>query len=134
MSHNNPNGEKGTRFAVEASAVAQGSGFPHAEHRRARGPRDAGDMAGIIGVVVQFKDLASADLSAGLNAAKVQAANVGAEFYIYVKKRRGKHARQAYAVMPWEDMLRLLRMAGYGDPLPSRPETYEPGIATGEVP
>jgi hypothetical protein len=134
MSHNNKSAERGTRFAVSVVGVLAESGFPHAEHRRQRGRNDAGDIAGTIGIAWQLKDEQTLRPGLAIDAAQLQKSNAGADFGIAVLKRRGKHARDAYAMLPLSEITRLLRMAGYGDPLPEttadgRVIRYEPGFA-----
>ena len=94
------------------------AGFPHAERRLAGSAKDRGDIAGMPGVVVEVKNCARTDLAGWVDEAVLEQENDGADYGIVVHKRRGKgDAGQWYATCTVEQIVRLLRQAGYGTPL-----------------
>lgn len=100
---------RGTAFesaVVDVLNAAGLSAYRPAQHGR----DDQGDIHGVSPFIVQCKnyaDVATA-LRLGVEGARVQAANAGERYGVAVVKRRGKHAREAYAVMRLEDFAALI--------------------------
>lgn len=72
------------------------------ERRALRGTRDCGDISGLPGWILEFKNCRAMDLAGWMDEAHKEAANDGAPFYAVVHKRRGKNISQAYVSMPLE--------------------------------
>lgn len=103
--------------AAERAVVAylRDQGFPHAERRLAGAAHDRGDIAGVPGVVLEVKAAARTELAAWVDEALVERDNDGADYGIVVHKRRGKGgAADWYATCSFDQLVRLLRQAGYG--------------------
>jgi hypothetical protein len=96
----------------------RGNGFPYAERRLAGDVKDRGDIAGVPGVVIEVKNCERTELGAWVGEAVVEQANDGADYGVVWHKRRGRgDPGQWYATLPAAQLVRLLRAAGYGDPL-----------------
>lgn len=114
----------GDRFERAVVDYARARGFPWAERTRAGYARDHGDVhldppSG--GVVVQCKNHARLDLPGWLAQLAEQTEAAGADHGVLVAKRRGLgDVGKSYAVLELEQLLLLLRQAGYGAP-PDRP-------------
>jgi hypothetical protein len=120
----NRNKVKGDRFEREHIDFARGNGFPGAERTRAGYERDGGDghldpTVGMSpGVISQCKNWASTNWRKWLADLEDQIRNAGAEFGFLVIKRRGiADPGEQLAVMKVKHIMRLLRRAGYGQPL-----------------
>lgn len=108
---------KGTRAESAIVEYLRGQGFPHAERRALAGSADRGDISGIPGVMVEVKSAARTELGAWLAEVAAQVANAGAAFGFCWHKRRGKGSpADWYVTMDGATAVRLLRLAGYGDP------------------
>jgi hypothetical protein len=93
-------------------------GFPHVERRALAGTSDRGDIAGIPGVVIEAKNCRAADLAGWVDEAAIEQANDGADYSAVWHHRRGKaSAAEGYVTMTGATFTRLLRAAGYGEPL-----------------
>lgn len=94
------------------------NGFPHAERRLAGSSKDRGDIAGVPSVVIEVKACERTELGSWLDEAVLEQANDGADYGVVWHKRRGRgDAGLWYATMPAAQLVRLLRAAGYGEPL-----------------
>jgi Holliday junction resolvase len=105
----NPSKQKGTRFESEVVAYLVEHGFPAVERRALHGNTDKGDLTGIAGWTFELKSEARIDLAGYMAEAQAEAANAGTEHYAAIVKRRGKGAAHAYAVMPLERLIDLVR-------------------------
>lgn len=94
------NVDKGREAENAAAAVFAANGMPHAERRSKRGGymdledgrrihRDAGDLTGIPGVVVQVKWSGYAPLAKDMEATETQRQAAGADVGLLVRKRKG---------------------------------------------
>lgn len=113
---------KGDVFERAVLATTRTLGFPWAERTRAGYERDHGDLHLVPGraVIVQAKNRARPAWSEWLAQLAAQRANSGADHAVLVVKRAGiADPGEQLAVMRYADMLRLLRAAGYGEPLNS---------------
>jgi hypothetical protein len=89
--------------------------YPHAERRTLHGTLDKGDITGCDPrLVFECKNHKTLNFSGWLHEAEVERINAGAEMGIVVAKRRsyGNPADQ-YAVVRLEELLLLLKKAGY---------------------
>lgn len=94
------------------------NGFPYAERRLAGSTKDRGDIAGVPAVVIEVKACERTELGAWVDEAVLEQANDGADYGVVLHKRRGRgNAADWYATLPAGQLVRLLRQAGYGDPL-----------------
>ena len=105
---------KGTAWEGRIVDYLREHGAPHAERRALAGAKDRGDVAGVIGVVVEAKSAARLEFGAWLAEAEAERANDGADLAVVWAKRRGKASPgDAYAVMTGHTLVRLLQAAGY---------------------
>lgn len=109
---------KGTAFESAVCRFLAEEGFPHAERRALSGTQDRGDIAGILGWVLEVKNCRKVELAAWIDEAAVEQANDGADFSAVWHHRVGKaHPSAGYVTMTGAMFVRLLRQAGYGEPL-----------------
>lgn len=114
----NPNKAKGSGAERAVVEHLRANGFPHAERRLAGSSKDRGDIAGVPAVVIEVKNCERTNLAGWLAEAELEQANDGADYGIVWHKRRGRaDAGHWYATMPAAQLVRLLRQAGYGQPL-----------------
>lgn len=113
---------KGTAFEVLVRDYMRSKGFEHAHRPALSGGKDTGDVNGIIQmltkrqVAVQCKNQKAMNLSGWLNDTVEQAANLGDGLPVLVVKRAGKGEKalgDSYVVMRLEDIVQLLKDAGY---------------------
>jgi predicted lipoprotein len=105
----------GTAWESAVVTYLRERGWPYAERRALAGSNDRGDIAGVVGVVIEAKSVARVELAAFLDEAHVEAANDRADMGVVWLKRRGRtSAREGYVVMDGETFTRLLSDAGYG--------------------
>lgn len=91
------------------------NGWPHAERRLAGSSKDRGDVAGVVGVVIEVKSCARTELAAWLAEAEQERTNDGADLGVVWHKRRGKgSAADWFVTMDGATFTRLLAAAGYG--------------------
>lgn len=106
---------KGTRWESAIVDYLRERGWPHAERRSLNGAKDRGDIAGVIGVVIEAKDHARHEIGAWLDEAKRERDNAHADLGVAWFHRRGKAgAKDGYVLMDGETFTWLLRSAGYG--------------------
>jgi hypothetical protein len=85
------------------------NGFPYAERRVKNGPKDRGDLAGVPGVMLEFKAERAYDLAGYMNEVAVEKTNAHAQVGAAVVKRRKHGVDRAYVVMEFKDFLDLIR-------------------------
>lgn len=106
---------KGTGWESAIVTYLRDRGWPHAERRTLSGANDRGDIAGIVGVVVEAKACKSHDLAGWLTEANREAANDGADLGVVWAKRRGfTSPANGYVLMDGATFTELLIAAGYG--------------------
>lgn len=118
MAH--PNKRRGDAYEAAVRDHLQANGFPWTERTRAGYARDHGDLhlTPGPGAVAQCKNHARIDLPGWLAQLDQQVADSGADHGFLVVKRRGVgDPGKSYAVMELDALLRLLRAAGFGEPL-----------------
>lgn len=112
------NRAKGTSWESAVVTYLRGRGWPHAERRALSGANDRGDVAGVIGVVIECKNAAKVELAAWLDEASAERDNDRADLGVAWFKRRGKtNPGKGFVVMDGDTFTWLLRSAGYGQPL-----------------
>jgi hypothetical protein len=110
------------------------NGFPHAERRLAGSAKDRGDIAGVPSVVIEVKNCERTALGAWVDEAVLEQANDGADYGVVWHKRRGRgDAGQWYATMPAAQLVRLLRAAGYGEPLTAPASTQSAELGSEDL-
>jgi HJR/Mrr/RecB family endonuclease len=96
----NPARRKGTDFETAVVDYLSAHGFPYAERRAQRGSKDAGDVAGVVGWVLEVKNHKALDLGPWVTEAATEAAHDGASRFAVVHKRRGKSVSEAFVTLP----------------------------------
>jgi hypothetical protein len=105
----------GTAWETAIVDYLRGRGWPHAERRALAGHLDRGDIAGVVGVVIEAKAVKTVELAAFLDEAHIEAANDRADLGVVWLKRRGRSSpADGYVVMDGATFTRLLTDAGYG--------------------
>lgn len=105
--------DKGTRAENAVVDYLRGRGFRSVERRAQRGTKDAGDLTGLPGYVVEIKDHARLELAAWVDEAEAERRNDGAHIAVVWHKRRGKgSAGDWYVTMRGSQFADLLREAG----------------------
>jgi Holliday junction resolvase len=110
-----PEKAKGSQWERDVAKVFNEMGYPHVERRYGAGNTvDKGDLNGFAhAIVIECKNLKSITLSTIMDETARERANAKADIGLAVIKRRNKPARQAYAVVTLEEMIYLLKQAGY---------------------
>lgn len=100
-------------------------GWPFAERRIAGAVKDRGDIAGVVGVVIEAKNTASRNLAGWITETEVERVNDGAWLGVVWHKRTGKaSAADGYVTMTGAQFVELLALAM--DVQPRLPEGDEP--------
>jgi hypothetical protein len=81
---------KGTRAESAVVTYLKENGFPSAERRALSGTQDKGDVAGVIGTVIEVKDCARDGLPGWMDETTVEGVNAGADVAVCWHKRRGR--------------------------------------------
>jgi Holliday junction resolvase len=106
--------DKGTSWESRVVEYLREHGWPHAERRARRGTRDAGDIAGVVGVCIEAKNEKRITLAEYVDETQVEKANANATVAACWIKRRGKTSpAHGYVVMSGQQFIELLREAGY---------------------
>jgi hypothetical protein len=80
----------GTRAETAIANLLREAGFIYAERRAKTGAKDTGDISGLIGGVIEVKDVAKMALGTWLKEAKTEQSNAGAWWSAVWHKRVGK--------------------------------------------
>lgn len=108
------NKRRGTAWESAIVAYLVSRGWLHAERRALAGAKDRGDIAGVVGVVIEAKSATRVELAAWLDEANAEAVNDRARLGAVWFKRRGKASpRDGFVLMDGETFTSLLRDAGY---------------------
>jgi len=116
--------QKGTAAETALVRFLQGQGFPNAERRALGGGssgEDLGDITGIPALCMEVKSQRSYKIPAWLKETEIETKNAKADFGILVVKPNGvgitpNKVGQWWGILPMQEMINLLRDAGYGDP------------------
>jgi hypothetical protein len=104
---------KGTAWESKVVTYLQSRGWPHAERRALRGKHDRGDVAGIVGIVIEAKSAARVELAAWLDEAHAEARH-GDDIGVVWFHRRGKGSpSDGFVLMDGAAFVDLLIEAGY---------------------
>jgi hypothetical protein len=106
--------QRGTRWETAIVDYLRTVGAPHAERRAKNGAKDRGDVAGVVGVVIEAKSAARTELAAWIDEAEVERRHDGAVIGLVWHHRRGKASpADGYVTMTGSTLVGLLRAAGY---------------------
>jgi len=111
---------KGTAAESAVVKYLSGQGFPGAERRALAGSSDLGDITGIPGLVMEVKNHRTYKFPAWVEETEVERVNASADYGILIVKPNGIGTTRVgdwWAVMPLSEIIKLVREAGYGDPL-----------------
>lgn len=110
--------QRGTAWETALCRFLVAEGFPHVERRALNGTQDRGDIAGIPGWVIEAKNCQRTELAGWLDEAAIEQANDGAEFSaVWHHRRLRASPADGFVTMSGATFVRLLRQAGYGEPL-----------------
>lgn len=112
--------QKGTLAETAFVKFLARHGFPHAERRALHGTDDKGDVTGTVGLAWEVKNHKTYQIPAWMKEAQLEAQNAKADYGLLVIKpnRVGTDSvADWWVVLPVSDAVKLLREAGYGDPL-----------------
>jgi hypothetical protein len=105
----NRNKTKGSAWERAIVDALRAAGWPHAERRLAGAALDRGDIAGIVGIVIEAKNTARLDLAGWIDEAETERANDNAWLGVVWHKRRGRAAAaDGYVTMTGAAFLELL--------------------------
>lgn len=106
--------QKGTTAESAVVSFLNSKYWPHAERRTLNGQHDRGDIAGVLGVVIEVKNHREMDLSGWLKEAEREKANDHADHGVVWHKKRGTtDPGKWYVTMTGESFAELLKAAGY---------------------
>lgn len=105
---------RGTAWESAIVTYLRDRGWPHAERRATNGRLDRGDIAGIVGVVIEAKNARTTDLAGWWAEVEAERRHDGARHGVLWLKRRGRTSPAAgWVVMDGHTFVELLREAGY---------------------
>jgi Holliday junction resolvase len=109
-----PSKRKGSAWERDIAKYLVSQGWKHAERRAAGSTIDKGDIYGIIGCVIEAKNEKRIDLAGYLKELEIEMKNAKADTGVVMIKKRGtSDVGQAYAVLPIEIWVALMKAAGY---------------------
>jgi hypothetical protein len=109
---------KGTAAETGLVRFLREHGFPGAERRALTGEFDQGDVTGTPCLAWEVKNHKSYKFPEWIKEAKIEAKNAKADYGILVVKPNGigiTNAGDWWAILTVDQMVHLLREAGYGD-------------------
>lgn len=106
---------KGTAWESACVTYLREKGFAQVERRALAGAADKGDLAGIPGIAIECKSQNRQSLAEWLDEAAVERDNANADVGLVWFKRRGfTSPGRGYVLMSGEELVWLLKSAGYG--------------------
>lgn len=100
---------KGTAWESRIVDALRAAGFAQAERRSLNGVSDRGDIAGVVGTVIEAKNCARTELATWVDEAEIEAANDDARYGVVWHHRRGRAAPEGgFVTMSGAVFLRLL--------------------------
>lgn len=105
---------KGTAAETALVNYLRTAGFPHAERRATNGAHDRGDIAGVLGTVIEVKNCARVELAAWIDEARRETANDGAAIGAVWHKRKGTTSPGKWYVTTDGDTFAVLLRAYLG--------------------
>jgi len=100
--------QKGTAFESEVVTYLQEHGHPTAERRALTGSQDRGDISGVPNWTLECKNRKALDFAGAVDEAAIEAINAKTPFFAAIVKRPRKNIREAYAVMPYFQLVALI--------------------------
>jgi hypothetical protein len=108
---------KGTAWETKVVHALRLAGFVHAERRSLNGVSDRGDVAGVIGTVIETKNCQRTELAEWVDEAERERRNDGARYGVVWHHRRGRsEPADGFVTMSGASFLRLLADALDIDP------------------
>jgi DNA topoisomerase IB len=108
----NRNKTKGSAWERAIVEHLRAAGWPFAERRLAGSNKDRGDIAGVVGVVIEAKNTATRKLAEWVDEAEIERNNDGAWLGVFWHKRTGKaSAADGYVTMTGAQFTALLARA-----------------------
>jgi hypothetical protein len=108
----NRNKTKGSAWERAIVEHLKAAGWPFAERRLAGAAKDRGDIAGVVGVVIEAKNTATARLAEWIAETEDERQNDGAWLGVVWHKRKGKtSAADGYVTMTGAQFTQLLARA-----------------------
>jgi hypothetical protein len=108
----NRNKAKGSAWERAIVEHLKAAGWPFAERRLAGSTKDRGDIAGVVGVVIEAKNTATARLAEWIAETELERTNDGAWLGVVWHKRKGKgSAADGYVTMTGAQFTQLLARA-----------------------
>lgn len=105
---------KGTAWESRVAQWFRDNGWIHAERRALSGARDRGDIAGVVGVVIEAKSVSRIDLHTILDEVRQEVWHERDIIGAAIIKRRGTtDPDRAYVLMDGRTLVQLLKDAGY---------------------
>ena len=102
---------KGYTGEVEFIQVGDEEGYPGLRRNGNQfGQADQGDIAGVIGWVIQVKNVATARIPEWIRACKEQAKNAGVDRWAIALKLRGHHMRDGVVMVPTRLFFEMVRI------------------------
>ena len=102
--------QKGTAFESEVVTYLQEHGHPTAERRALTGSQDRGDISGVPNWTLECKNRKALDFAGAVDEAAIEAINAKTPFFAAIVKRPRKNIRDAYAVMPYFQLVALISL------------------------
>jgi hypothetical protein len=101
--------QKGTAAETAVVAYLREHGFPTAERRALAGSGDKGDVSGVVGCVIEIKNVQRTALAEWIEEARKEAAAAHAPVWAVWHKRRGKGSpAEWFVTMTGEMFVRLI--------------------------
>lgn len=108
---------KGTAAETAIVAYVRSQGAPHAERRALLGGKDRGDIAGLIGVVIEAKSCSRDQLPQWIDETVAEGVNDRADIAACWHKRRGTtNPGQWFVTMTGAQFIAVLRLTGHLPP------------------
>jgi hypothetical protein len=106
---------KGTAWETAIVEYLRGRGWPHAERRALHGRQDRGDIAGIVGVVIEAKNERQITLAQYANETEEETRRDGPESIgaAWIKRPRHTDPGKGYVLLDGATFTQLLKDAGY---------------------
>jgi hypothetical protein len=106
------NKAKGSAWERAIVEHLRNAGWPYAERRIAGAAKDRGDIAGVVGIVIEAKNTASRNLAGWIEETEVERVNDNAWLGVVWHKRTGKSsAADGYVTMTGAQFTALLARA-----------------------
>ena len=107
------NRDKGTRWESAVVTYLQTNGWPNAERRAMHGANDRGDVAGIVGLIIEAKSATRVELAAWLDEATREANHAQDKGVVWFKRRGHTSPGSGFVLMDGQTLVNLLTEAGY---------------------